>query len=217
MRLFLILIISLPTYLTAQYVSVKHADDFPLVRQKKVDIHRVLNRDTLVFFGVDFSNAVIHDESIEKKGINVLETIPLWIERYYSDWVQNTGRTSMEKMFDKEVVLAKENIQESYKERPINAFNDPAIELELNDIQRIISDYPKTDQGEVGFVIILERLDSENDQIKGHFTFFTTDSHKILWTLYMQASERGGEFGLRWGASLSRMMKHFKDVYKQVG
>lgn len=202
-----------PFMINAQYVAIKHADEFPLVRQKKTDVLRVLNADTVVFYGLDFSQAVMEDKDIQERKINPMTAIETWIARFNGEWIRNADDPYFGKLLRKKIIMAEESQQEIYKDRTQQSFELSMVEFTVEDIERLLKDYPYSKKPGVGLSIIVERLESTSDRLRAHFTFFSTDKHQLLWTLYMQSSELGGEFVQRWENALVHLLKHFKEAY----
>lgn len=166
----------------------------------------IFNVPQIVYIGIDFSHAQVISESPRHKAAledSLFQKMNLQFLSEQFDWLQDK--------LSKEIV---------YDEKTIHLLNSKHSELPLminNDsIQRIIRDYPVSNNAGTGLVFLVTRLDKHRKDVEMYPIFFDNSSKTIMWMDKEKGTARGGPIGLihYWYPKVCGTIGNFVSTYK---
>lgn len=168
--------------------------------------------DTLIYYGVDFSRAVLTNPEKVNQEEALEKYFPAWIGKFeevtsprdeMSDWLAPKRFFKYEPGFQYEQI----NNQRSW----ITYEN---YQLPRDTLSRLISGYSLDRKKGTGFVIHVENMNKREEYLSAYFTFFDISTREILWTT--KAKGEPGGFGMTnfWVNGLLNATENYKGVYE---
>jgi len=184
---FLIILIYLSTGLEAQKrkEGIEHSFAF----------ERVKEATSVVWYGWDFSHSSMRDLGKFQEGELILgRHIPAILGRLESEYsAERVGRH-----LKKEVTFDPVSVQDLYLKMDAKRFIVPRYtEISIDSIKSIVWNYSLPQREGLGFVVILEMMNTERDMgrfVTGYLTFFDIKTREVFYSVRMK-----GLPGSKWG------------------
>ena len=181
--------------------------------EHKLDMKTLIESDSIVWFGWDFSQSRMNDFSKMSEGdLMVNKYIPAICDRLNNRLPPET----IEKQLKKEKFSYDfGSIQKLYKKIDPNEFViGTQYGFNIEKLKEIVSGYELPQKTGIGLVINIIELNKVERYVTGFVTFFDIQSKEILWTTKMKGKP-GSKYGLAmyWLEGVSELYAYFIGDY----
>jgi hypothetical protein len=192
-------------------ISMVAQNKFVFEEYKK-DIHKVVKSDTIVYYGLDFSNAVFTDPN--KLGDDE------YCKKYFSAWI-----SYFEAMIKPEEIIVKllkkniaskynpVSIQHNYQDISHKWINISGNSFGTDSLLMIVKSFKLKETSGTGFVINIENLNKNFYYVSAYFTFFDISTKEVLWSVKVKGTPNGSGYSAFWAEGIYDALKKYVNGY----
>lgn len=207
----LLIIIYLATGLCAQ--KLKQGVDYSFASDK------IIKSPTAIWYGWDFSHSSMRDLDKFQEGELILgRHLPAILGRLESEYPAERVSRNLKKT----VTFDPVSVQDLYKGMDGKKFIVPRYtEISIDSVKNIVKGYSLPQKEGLGFVVIIEMMNSERDLgrfVTGYLTFFDIATREVYYSVRMKGLP-GSKWGFEdyWFNGMTELYAYFiRDYYGKL-
>lgn len=179
------------------------------------DVRKILTAHEIVWCGIDFTlMKCIGSEGFTNPAAIAAEYPGKWndlviVEPKKFDVSKACGGKSV--IFETDVVQQRNQSVDSNGLVTEENYKISHVELE-----KTISEYPDIDRGDIGFTLVVESLNKNQERGFMYAVYFDTSTKEIIWSKYYDGQTGGFGFRNHWATTFSEVLKQCAKSFKKL-